>query len=290
MGHRLAAAARLTPFPPPGLELPHMCCFAFPTPTSLLARMLVRPIRVHNTQIFARLDGPQQLVAYAMNLRARSEVAMILPLPVRPGADEADLHFIDLSAAPDLFDLLHLAFMPPPMPAAKGGFMPQGISRSRQTLIVRQVGAFEASFVPSIADFDRLDPRFRLPDAVWSELPVHDFGFAVFKLRETGCDARIHPMAFRFPTRDPARIFFPTLHIHDGKAHSHARFDHSLYYQRSDSSVDPDHARPLFTELVTRAAERSNGLVHREWPLARATLTGRRANADTWFTASGSAA
>ena len=37
-----------------------MCCFAFPTPTSLLARLLTRPIRVRNTQIFARLDGDHQ--------------------------------------------------------------------------------------------------------------------------------------------------------------------------------------------------------------------------------------
>lgn len=268
-----------------------MCCFAFPTPTSLLTRLLTRPIRVRNTQIFARLDGDTQLLAYAMHLRARSDVAMILPLPVRPGCDEADVPFIDLSAAPDLFTRLHDAFMPPVMPAAKsrGGFMPQLPSRSRPPLVIQQVGAFEASFVPGVHDFDRLDPRFRLPPTVWSELPVHDFGFAVFKLRETHGDASIHPMALRFPTRDPARIFFPTIHIHDGKVHDQARFDHALYYQRRDGSHDAGHERPNFPELVTRAAERSAGVLHREWPLARATLTGRRANTDTWISSGSSA-
>jgi hypothetical protein len=35
-----------------------MCCFAFPTPTSLLARLLTRADpRARNTQIFARRDG-----------------------------------------------------------------------------------------------------------------------------------------------------------------------------------------------------------------------------------------
>lgn len=267
-----------------------MCCFAFPTPTSLLSRLFTRPIRVRGTQIFARLDGEHELLAYAMHLRARSDVAMILPLPVRPGSAEADVQFIDLSAASDLFVLLHEAFMPPVMPAAKsrGGIMPQFPSRSRPPLIVKQVGAFEASFVPTVHDFDRLDPRFRLPAAVWSELPVHDFGFAVFKLRETRGDARIHPMALRFPTRDPARVFFPTIHIHDGKVHDHARFDHALYYQRPAGAQEPGgdlgpHDHPTFPELVTRAAERSHGLVHRDWPLARATLAGRRPNVDTWI-------
>jgi hypothetical protein len=36
---------------------------------------------------------------------------------------------------------------------------------------VREVGSFEASYVPKIADFSRLDERFRLPVAVWKKLP-----------------------------------------------------------------------------------------------------------------------
>jgi hypothetical protein len=262
-----------------------MCCFAFPTPTSLFARLFTAPIRVRATQIFARRDGDQQLLAYAMNLRARSDVAMILPLPVPPGSDEADVQFIDLSAAHDLFALLHQAFMPPVLPAAKsrGGLSLDLPSRSRPPLIIKQVGAFEASFVPTVHDFDRLDPRFRLPPTVWSELPVHDHGFAVFKLRQTAGEVRIHPMGLRFPTRDPARIFFPTIHIHDGKVHKHARFDHALFYQREDGSISPGHDTPSFPDLVRRAADLSPGLVHHEWPMARATLSGRRANVDTWL-------
>lgn len=275
-----------------------MCCFAFPTPTSLLARLFTAPIRVRSTQIFARRDGDHQLLAYAMNLRARTDVAMILPLPVRVGCDEQDVQFIDLSAAPDLFDILHQAFMPPVLPASKsrGGLSLDLPARNRPPLVIKQVGAFEASFVPTLHDLDRLDPRFRLPTAVWSELPVHDHGFAVFKLRETSGEAKIHPMALRFPSRDPARIFFPTVHIHDGKVHTHARFDHALYYQydgqydgqyhgqqRDPSATAPGHETATFPELVHRASERSAGLVHPEWPMARTTLSGRRANVDTWL-------
>src|SRR5262249_2584466 len=129
------------------------------------------------------------------------------------------------------------SFGPPPR------FAPQA-----KTLVVHDVGDFEASFVPRVDDFDRLDPRFRLPRAALDAMaPYADWGFAVFKLRDVapapgffgrlfGGAARatpktIHPMAFDFPRRDPSSLFFPTLHIHDGHVHPTASFDHSLYAQ-----------------------------------------------------------
>jgi hypothetical protein len=56
-----------------------------------------------------------------------------------------------------------------------------------------------------------------------------DHGFAVFKLKPG--EAKIHPMAFSFPRRDTKTLFFPTVHIHDGKVHPKAGFDHGLYCQ-----------------------------------------------------------
>jgi len=261
-----------------------MCCFAFPRSRSWLAALFTRPVRVRDTQIFARLEGTTQLIAYAMQLRAPGDGAMILPIPVRPGCDEHEVEFIDLSAAPELFTLLNAAFVGPEPALPRGGLrLP---IRSRARLVVHQVGAFEASFVPGVAEFDRLDPRFRLPDAVWSQLPVAGFGFAVFKLRDTHGSVHVHPMAFRFPTRDPARIFFPTLHVHDGEAHDSADFDHALYYQRADASVHPDHARARDDASVRLAAECSRGLVIADVPLARLTISGTQQNADTWVPAS----
>lgn len=261
-----------------------MCCFAYPRP-SLLAGLFAPAITVRGTQIFARREGGAQILAYSMRLRARTDVAMILPLAVRPGTDEPDVAFIDLSAAADLFALLGLAFLPPPQPAAaRGGpSLALDLSLPRRPLVVRTVGAFEASYVPSVDDFDRLDPRFRLPAAVWSELPVQGFGFAVFKLRETGGDVTVHPMALRFPARDSGRLFFPTLHVHDGRARETARFDHTLYYQREDRRVDAGHETAWMDNFVRQAAERSAGLVRADLPLARTTLAGKRANADTWL-------
>jgi hypothetical protein len=112
---------------------------------------------------------------------------------------------------------------------------------------VHEVGDFVASFVPTQADFGRLDRQFRLSDAVWSSLPHYaDHGFAVFQLKDLGAGgffswirgrgrapsvATIHPMAFEYQPREPDRLFFPTVHVHDGKVHEHALFDHDLYAQ-----------------------------------------------------------
>jgi hypothetical protein len=99
-----------------------------------------------------------------------------------------------------------------------------------QTLQVHDVGSFEASFVPTLHDFDRLDSRFCLPEQIWHQLPIyHDYAFAVFKLKPGA--KQIHPMAFEFPRRNVDQLFFPTVHIHEGKVDAKAHFDHSLYCQ-----------------------------------------------------------
>ena len=84
--------------------------------------------------------------------------------------------------------------------------------------------------MPSLKDFDRLDPGFRLPEATWNQLPDYgDYGFAVFQLQAGR--HQTHPMAFEFPRRDSSQLFFPTVHVHDGHVHPEAGFDHSLYCQ-----------------------------------------------------------
>jgi len=104
------------------------------------------------------------------------------------------------------------------------------VELTEPTLQVHEVGSFEASFVPTLNDFDRLDSRFRLPEQIWHQLPIYeDYAFAVFKLKPGA--KQIHPMAFEFPRRNIDQMFFPTVHIHDGKVDVKAHFDHSLYCQ-----------------------------------------------------------
>ena len=107
---------------------------------------------------------------------------MVLPIPVLPGSSEDAVRFVDLSEAPDFFTQLSALFPPVPQPA-RARVPGEPVVRSN-ALVVHQVGDFEASFVPSIEDFERLDARFRLPKKTWHTLPEYaDYGFAVFKLR-----------------------------------------------------------------------------------------------------------
>lgn len=182
---------------------------------------------VRGTCIFTRMTEPgRQCIVYQMEMAADAEVAMILPLPVAAGSGDQALSFIDLSKYPNFFKDLATGF-PRPMPRAS---FSGGPAVASAPLEVKQVGAFEASFVPTVKDFERLDTRFRLPTDVWQSLPQYaDHGFAVFKLRAG--EHRVHPMAFTFPTRHADRLFFPTVHIHDGKVHEEEDFDHYLYCQ-----------------------------------------------------------
>jgi len=179
---------------------------------------------VASTRIFARMtEAGRQGLVYQMQFGAKEDLAIILPLPVAKEADEKALHFIDLSAYPDFFKHLRAGFPADPKPRAFA-------AAAGDTLEVKRVGSYDASFVPAVKDFERLDPRFRLPAETWKAIPLYaDYGFAVFKLRSGTHE--VHPMALTFPTRQPEQLFFPTVHIHDGKVHPEEHFDHALYCQ-----------------------------------------------------------
>ncbi len=200
-----------------------MCCFS-------------QPVRsVSSTNIFARpaSDGRQHLV-YSMSIDADKDLAMVLPLPVKQPAGEKDVSFIDLKDYQDFFADLESGF---PQPATESTGITRSISAptSARPLEVHQVGNFEASFVPGVKDFSRLDERFRLPEGAWKDLSDYQtYGFAVFKLKSGAMT--VHPMAFSFSRRDSHVLFFPTVHIHDGKVHRTAHFDHALYCQTSDEA------------------------------------------------------
>ena len=256
-----------------------MCCFS-------------RPVRrVSETRIFCRSEGAEQLVVYEMSLDADEELAMVLPIPVAAGADEDAVRMVDLSSVPTFFGQLEVMFTPPgpafAAPSRQGG---------PQTLKVVQVGAFEASFVPRAADFDRLDPRFAIPSQVWAGVPEGaDHGFVVFKLAAPGPKPgllagllggarepkRYHPMGFAYPRRSPERLVFPTLHLHDGTVHAQADFDHVLYAQSatppSGWEVGPASLRARAFGAITAYLDDAPGY--------RVTMRGRAPNRDVTIAA-----
>jgi len=249
-----------------------MCCFSGPV------------ARVSGTSIFARLEGERQALAYQMRLASVADVAMILPLPIAPGHGDRAVEFVNLTEAPALFHELSQCFRLPPSRSPDL----VAVAAGPPTLAVHRVGAYDASFVPAIADFARLDPRFRLPDAVLGQMPAYaDYGFAVFQLRKG--EAEVHPMALRFVTRSPDRLFFPTVHVHHGDVPAEAAFDHTLYLQAPagvGAKADWERATHPVTEVVSLGnilrRDPTYGLIQRTWPLFRRQINGIHANTDTW--------
>ena len=192
---------------------------------------------VSRTRIFAR-SAPKgrQFLAYEMRFSAKEDLAMVLPIPVPEGAADDAVRFISLKDYPGFFAALDSGF-PKPAPKPDAEAAPQvPVTRAAPPLPVVEVGDFEASFVPTIADFSRLDARFRMPAGTWEKLPSYaKSGFAVFKLKK-GTRTQ-HPMAFEFPRANPDRLFFPTVHVHDGTVKEKAAFDHELYCQSADGEA-----------------------------------------------------
>lgn len=249
-----------------------MCCFS-------------RDVKhVSRTRIFGRVDGKEQWVAYAMAISAAEDLAMVLPIPTPPGSAEDAVAFVSLEKYPDLFEDLEAGF---PAPPEAEGPTEGGPSKSDAPLEVHRVGAFDASFVPTQRDFARLDERFRISPDAWSKIPAYaDYGFAVFKLRK-GEDQEVHPMAFRFPTRDPRRVFFPTVHIHHGAWTPKAGFDHTLYAQFAADARGAGDFASAWTESPEPASRfvdvpRSAGLVVGDRHAYRRELRGLLDNADTF--------
>ncbi len=239
---------------------------------------------VTETRIFARsLPEGRQVLVYRMKLSAKKDVAMILPIPVKPASGDKAVQFVDLARYPTmLWDMEALfpeqdQYLSPAAeavnPFASGGDEP---------LAVENVGAYEASYVPSLADFTRLDERFRLPSGVWDQMPFYsDFGFVVFKFRQV--DAEIHPMAFAFPRKDSARLFFPTVHVHDGQVHDKEDFDHILYCQKipgdSFALTNWQESSGLPADSVNIVA--AQGIVDPRLHIYRKAMKGHLPNTDT---------
>lgn len=173
------------------------------------------------------MPGGKQLVVYDTAFAARSELAMVLPVPVRRGAGDHAVTFVDLSQFPGFFDRLDTYFVAPF--GMEGGLGAAPGAYRQAPLVVHSVGLFEASYVPTRADFARLDPRFRLDDGVLDALGERSsYGFVVVKLARSAAVQRVHPIGFVFPSRS-SKLFFPTVHVHDGRVQSMVSFDHALY-------------------------------------------------------------
>ena len=259
-----------------------MCCFAQPVQS------------VTDTNLFARLtDLRTQFLAYQMKFSSQKPNAMILPLPVSTPAAEDSVRFISLKGYDRFFGDLDKGFpdVTPKSRSRKSGSILPSNSIDKK-LVVHEVGDFIASFVPSVEDFSRLDRQFVIPKESWDKIPVYsDYGFAVFQLKKL--QGTTHPMAFEFQSRLKDQVFFPTVHIHDGKVHSREDFDHTLYLQAKsfDDKVSDYRNRNVKDRMTGFVRSRSTarnfcnvkktaGLVLGDQLVHRLELRGRLKNQD----------
>ncbi len=255
-----------------------MCCFAQPVES------------VSDTNLFARLSSAgKQFLVYQMKFRSQTPNAMILPLPVATPADEQSIEFISLKDHDNFFKKLDDGF-PYVAPPTRSFLGSSESSKATKSIQVHEVGDFIASFVPTVDDFSRLDPQFVIPKESWDKIPTYsDYGFAVFQLKSL--QGKPHPMAFEFKTRFADKIFFPTIHIHDGEVHASEKFDHTLYlqHQRFDESSGEYHnkadgltgyVRSKWTAGEFMPSELPNGIVDPALLVHRRKMRGVLANRD----------
>lgn len=244
-----------------------MCCFSG------------KVDRVADTNIFARAaKAGRQFLVYSMRFQAAKDVAMILPIPTPKASAEDAVKFLNLEKYPEFFTELASGF-PAPRAKGRGPALAGGLGGGGKLEVV-EVGSFVASFVPAVKDFARLDEQFRLPAATWDALPRYkDWGFAVFQLKKGKGEQKVHPMAFDFPRADPKKLFFPTVHIHDGKVHEKARFDHWLYAQ-TDGLMMGWEESPQPAGMFLKKLNEAHGIVDAQGHVYRRRLTGMLANED----------
>ena len=228
-------------------------------------------VSVMDTNIFARLlpDGWQYLV-YQMQFETQQTNAMVLPVPVQqPSRDSGSMEFISLKENEDFFKDLDKGFplaVPPKRRGARS--WDKAVDSDMSQLQVHEVGDFIASYVPTLADFSRLDEQFRVPQDSWDQIPQYsDYGFAVFQLKTL--KGKPHPMAFKFKSRligpNQKSVFFPTVHIHDGEVHDLEEFDHALFLQAPEF----DRLSGPYRQRRRLVTDKATGYVRSKWTADR---------------------
>lgn len=78
-------------------------------------------------------------------------------------------------------------------------------------------------------------------------------------------------MAFMFPRKDVAQLFFPTLHIHDGTVHPWEQFDHELYTQGNDRQAPAvlgwEESQGVASQFMN--TRHTSGILHNSAPIRK---------------------
>ena len=198
--------------------------------------ILARVESVSNTQLYisSSKTKERQLVIYTNKVTSPDSNAMILPVP-----NPLSVELLNFRHYKDIFEDCQKCFRH--YDDTRHLYATRSLACSasdshRPVLPVYTIGSYQASIVPSLDDFDRLNTNIlRVNPEVASLLRKtydSEFGFLVCQLKRG--NHQYHPFAYTHSIHSNRLLFVPTLHYHLGEKGSSADWDHTIYSPMTD--------------------------------------------------------
>jgi hypothetical protein len=198
--------------------------------------------KVSGTNIFVcALDDGRQIIIYSNSVETPViNNTMVLPVP-----NPDSVKFVNLKHYEHFFKDCADSFSTPRNDHYGMRSALCSISPKESTLPVFDVGSYNVSIVPTINEFNRLNPDYFTIDPTIPHVIERNydssFGYLVCKLRRG--QHSYHPLAYTHQVHKDRLLFVPTLHIHPDGTYSrdvepYGDWDHSIYTVETDMEDD----------------------------------------------------
>lgn len=180
---------------------------------------------VSGTNIFAAVNGDRQILVYQASVEyddndGEDKNAIILPVP----GESDDIDLVDMSGNEEFFETLNANFR-------RSTFGTRGVGEGDYLggdfLEVQDVGAYQVSIVPSVADLERINPDlFVMNDVTKNTIRANyakGYAFVVAVLKP----GRFQPLCYTHKALPNGKVFVPTRHEH-GESKGRPSWDHSI--------------------------------------------------------------
>ncbi len=228
--------------------------------------------------LYGRVSGDRQCLVVALRYTAEAETALVLPLPVRKGCGAHEVRTLSMDHCGSFFASLAMGFTSGPTANRRGTSDEE--EDAPKTVRFTRASVKKSVYVPTITDFADVDWQWKLPTTTLAAHPQYgSFGFMLHVL-PAGTNVRVGPVALDFPTRDPSRIFFPTLQSRGGPVPQSVMQDCVLYCQDTPRQGLDETPDPASKTMVVAPPEAILNVHH---VVQRQALYGSTENRDTWI-------